>query len=439
MRKTVPLQRLSRAAPIKHPAFAALACAVFLALALVTAAFAAETITRTIVDETAQVRTQKMPTGLSAKTATVIDAESGRALFSLRPDRRRLIASTTKIMTALVAISRTKPEEKLTATAYRAGVGESVLGLKAGEQMSAQDLLRALLLQSANDAADTFAARTASSRGAFVSAMNRRARALGLSDTHYGNPVGLDVPKTYSTAHDLAKLTRAALLVPRFRDTVGKSHATLRTGSKVRKIANRNELVGEYSWVDGVKTGHTLAAGYLLVGAGHKGDARVVSVVTGEPSVAARNNDTLKLLRFGRGFFETKTPVNSHHALTELPVALQDKTARVYPTKTVGLAVTDGQKYTVTLSAPKELEGPIAAGAKVGTATVTRAGKTIATVPVVVRQAIAAPPITAVMLHELERLLPLVALLLIGFMIGVVVWRRRQIRVDASQASGATI
>jgi D-alanyl-D-alanine carboxypeptidase (penicillin-binding protein 5/6) len=425
MRKTVPLKRpfILRAAPAIRLAFAVLACAFFV---LAGIAAAAEMIDRTVVDETAQFRTPKMPTGLDAKSATVIDAGNGRALFSIRPDKQRLIASTTKIMTAVVAISRTRPNEMLTATGYRATPGESILGLKPGERMSAQDLLRALLMQSANDAADTFANGTATSEQAFVSAMNRKARALGLRDTHYGNPVGLDVPRTYSTAHDLAKLTMAAMLIPRFRDTVNKSHATLRTGNTARKIGNRNELVGEFPWVDGVKTGHTTAAGYLLVGAAHKGDGRVISVVTGEPSIAGRNVDTLKLLRFGRGFFRVVKPLNENRALTTLPVALQDKSVSVFPAKSVELAVKDGQKYKVELTAAKELEGPIAAGAKVGTATVTRDSKVMATVPVSIRGAIAAPPITAVMLHELGRLLPLIAILLIALIIGVVFWRRRQ-------------
>ena len=298
--------------------------------------------------------------------------------------------------------------------------------------MSAQDLLRALLMQSANDAADTFAHDTASSEAAFVSAMNRKARALGLKDTHYGNPVGLDVPRTYSTAHDLAKLTMAAMKIPRFRDTVGKSHATLRSGNTVRKIGNRNELVGEFPWVDGVKTGHTTAAGYLLVGAAHKGDGNVISVVTGEPSSTARNVDTLKLLRFGRGFFRVVKPLNPHRALTTIPVALQDKSVSVFPTESIEMAVKNGQQYKVVMTAPNELEGPIASNTDVGTATVTRDGVLIAKVPVAIHAAIAKPPITAVMLHELGRLLPLILILLIGLMIAVVFMRRRKQAAHAS-------
>src|SRR5207342_1958106 len=108
--------------------------------------------------------------------------------------------------------------------------------------------------------------------------------------------------------------------------------------------------VGEFPWVDGVKTGHTTAAGYLLVGAAHKGDGHVISVVTGEPSIAARNNDTLKLLRFGRGFFMVVKPLNPRRALTTIPVALQDKSVSVFPTKNVEMAVKNGQTYTLELT-----------------------------------------------------------------------------------------
>ena len=140
------------------------------------------------------VPTPRTPRGVLAKSGMVLDAQTGRQLWARRVNQRRLIASTTKIMTAIVAISRTRPNEMLTATNYRAGIGESLLGLKPGEQMSAQDLIKGLLLESGNDAADTLAAGTASSRAAFVAAMNARARQYGLTRTRFSNPIGLDGP-----------------------------------------------------------------------------------------------------------------------------------------------------------------------------------------------------------------------------------------------------
>ena len=169
-------------------------------------ASAAENIIRTVDQKTWNVATPSNPKSTNAKTAIVLDAGTGRVLWSKRPNTRRLVASTTKIMTALVAISRTSPTELITATNYRAGLGESLMGLKPGEKVSAQDLIRGLLLESGNDAADTLAAGTASSRAAFVAAMNRRAEQYGLTNTNFANPIGLDSPRNYSTAFDLAKL-----------------------------------------------------------------------------------------------------------------------------------------------------------------------------------------------------------------------------------------
>lgn len=388
----------------------------------------ADNVTRTVSDRTVRFKSPSMPSGTKAQSAVVMDAENGRLLWALRPRERRLIASTTKIMTAMVAISRTRPNQMLTATNYAADPAESLLGLKPGERMTAEDLLKALLLVSANDAADTFAARTATSRSAFVAAMNRRAKAVGANDTLFGNPVGLDVPRTYSTAHDLAKMTRSALSEPRFANIVDKSRATLRSGSTTRRIRNRNKLVGRYSWVDGVKTGRTLAAGYLLVGAASREDAKVISVVTGEPSESARDADTLKLLKFGRAFFRPVEPLRRSRAALELPVALQDIKVSAYPQRSVKFAVRSGDRVRVTAFAPDELEGPLAAGTRVGTATVLRNGKATAQVPLRLREAVPAPPFTAVALHWTGKILPwLLALALIATA-AVLLTRRRKFR-----------
>ena len=129
--------------------------------------------------------------------------------------------------------------------------------------------------------------------------MNRRARALGLRNTHYANPIGLDDPANYSSARDLATLARRLMANPTFAATVDRPRATLRSGDHPRTIRNRNLLIGRYPFVDGVKTGHTIGAHYILVGAAHGHGGKVVSVVLGEPSEGARDADTLALLRWG--------------------------------------------------------------------------------------------------------------------------------------------
>lgn len=402
--------------------------ALFLAAGMFAFSASAENVTRTLSDRTVRFKSPAMPTGTKAKTAVVMDAGTGRMLWAVRPRERRLIASTTKIMTALVAISRTRPDEMLTATSYPAGAGESLLGLQPGERMTAEDLLKGLLLVSGNDAADTLAARTATSRAAFVDAMNRRAKAIGLKDTLFGNPVGLDVPRTYSTAADLAKMTRSALKEPRFANIVDKPRATLRSGSRTRRIKNRNPLVGKYSYVDGVKTGRTIAAGFLLVGAASKEDAQVISVVTGEPSESARDSDTIKLLKFGRAFYRPVQPLRRRSAAVEIPVALQDIRAEAFPQRDIRFAVRSGERVRVSAVVPDELNGPLAAGTRVGTATVYRSGRSVEEVPLRLRTAVPAPPFTAVAINTIWRALPWLALLALIAVGTVLLLRRRRLR-----------
>lgn len=409
-------------------ALVALLCAGAIA-AGAPAANAADTVVRTLDDRTVHVRTPHMPRGVSAKAATVIDAARGRALWSMHAHEQRLIASTTKMMTALVAISRTRPNQVLKATRYHGDAAESVIGLRPGERMTAEDLLRGLLIASANDAADTFAIRLAGSRSAFVAAMNRRARALGLRETRFGNAIGLDTPRTVSSAHDLARLAAAAMREPRFKAIVGRKRATLRSGSVTRRIENTNKLIGRHGYVDGIKTGHTLKAGYLLVASASKADAGVISVVMGEPTEAARERDSIALLRYGRAFFKPVRPLAKRRAVTELPVALQDTTAAVYPRRDVSLALRDGERIALTLAAPEELQGPLAAGSRVGTATVRRNDRVVTEAAVYLREAIPAPPLQAVLLHLLWRMLPWLLLVAIVIMIGVMLLRRRARRV----------
>ena len=167
-----------------------------------------------------------------------------------------------------------------------------------------QDLLEALLLESANDAAAAIAENLSGSREAFVAEMNVRAEELGLENTSYANPIGLDDPANYSTARDLATLTRLLLERPRFARIVDMPVAELESGAISRVIDNRNTLVASTPWVTGVKTGHTTNAGYVLVGSAKgRGGAEVISVVLGEPSEPARDADTLELLTWGLGQF----------------------------------------------------------------------------------------------------------------------------------------
>ena len=421
---------------MRHALIAVSAAFALSALIGSAAALAGDNEVRTVSTQTVRLARPPAPRSISAKTAIVLDAQTGVRLWSRGAARKRLIASTTKMMTALVAISRTTPNEMLTATNYRGGLGESLLGLKPGERMSAQDLIKGLLLESGNDAADTLAAGTASSRAAFVAAMNRRARSMGLLRTRFANPIGLDSPNNYSTASDLAQLARNALKVPRFSNVVARQHATLRSGSTTRRITNRNPLVGKYPWAIGVKTCHTMAAGYLLVGAAEKLDAKVISVVTGEPSEGAREGDSAQLLRYGRAFYRPINALDKSRAVVAIPVQYQDFSAKVYPRRDFAFAARNGERVTVMLDAPKEIEGPRSAGSIVGQAIVMRDGKRLTSVPVALGEAVPAPPTSAVMLAALGRVLPFVLLLVLVALIATFFMRRGNNRAHRPEFVG---
>ena len=234
----------------------------------------------------------KRPDLSGAAAAILVDARDGTVILAKDPGERRQIASTTKLMTALLALERTRPDQVFRAPDYRALPVESKINLRAGERMRVDDLLEALLLESANDAAATIAQGVSGSRPRFVADMNERARALRLADTSYANPIGLDDPLNYSSARDLATLARRLMRDERFAAVVRRPSAVLESGARRRVVRNRNDLIGRVPRVDGVKTGHTRQAGYILVGsAAGAGGARVVSVVLGEPSEAARDRD----------------------------------------------------------------------------------------------------------------------------------------------------
>ncbi|MGI8946020.1 MAG: D-alanyl-D-alanine carboxypeptidase family protein [Thermoleophilaceae bacterium] len=321
---------------------------------------------------------------LQAASAILIDARDGAVILQSGPDRRRAIASTTKLMTALLVLERAKPDAVYTAPVYRALAVESKIDLKPGERMRVDDLLEALLLESANDAAVTIAEGVSGSRAAFVRAMNERAKRIGLAGTSYANPVGLDDSANYSTARDLARLARLLLGNARFAKIVDSPSAVLESGARPRVVDNRNDLIAQYPFVDGVKTGYTRNAGYVLVGAA-RGPLKqqVISVVLGEPSEAARDADTLALLRYGLGRFRRVKALDSGRALATADVAHRDERVELVPARDLRVVARRGVRVVRRVDAPDELAGELPAGARVGRVTVVRGKRTVARVPLV--------------------------------------------------------
>jgi serine-type D-Ala-D-Ala carboxypeptidase (penicillin-binding protein 5/6) len=363
-----------------------------------------------------------------AKAAIVVDGRDGAVMFQKKPDEPRAIASTTKLMTALLTLERARLSDVFTAPAYAAQPAESRINLRKGERMRVEDLLQGLLLESANDAAETLAEGIGGSRAGFVGLMNRRASELGLGHTSYANPIGLDDPDNYSTARELAALAVRLLRNTWFARTVDMPEAVLETGSHRRVVDNRNDLVARYPFVDGVKTGHTIDAGYVLIGAAHRrGGARVVSVVLGEPSEAARDEDTLGLLSWGLGRFRRERLLEPDRVVARPSIKYRDDQASLVPRSPLVLTVRKGERVSRRVSAPDELEGPIEAGEKVGSVTVLLDGKRVRRVALVTADKVPGAGPLRLLFSPLG--VPLTLLLLFSALgAAVVVVRRSRVR-----------
>ena len=365
-----------------------------------------------------------------AKAAIVMETSTGDVLLSRNPSERRQIASTTKLMTVLVALQRTDLDDVFSASEYRASAVESQIGLRLGERMSVRDLLRATLLPSANDAAAAIAVGTMGSTGAFVAEMNRHATALGLRDTHFANPIGLDDPKNYSSARDLAKLAIRLRRYEFFRRTVDLPSATLRSGTRKRTVLNRNALVRRVDAVDGVKTGHTGRAGYILVGSATRDDVTVVSVVLGEPSEHARDADSLALLRYGLSSYDARTVVPQGRVLGRVALRYRDgESVAVIAGGTVKHVLRSGARTSVTVTGlPADVDGPLPRGTRLGTAIVRRGGEVLARLPVVTARPVAEAGLGTRLDDMLSRSQTIVALvLLLACSLPLVLLRRRAI------------
>ena len=366
------------------------------------------------------------PPQIGAPSAVVVDARTGETLFERAAHDERAIASTTKLMTAMIVLARANPDDVFTAPPYSAAAIETKIGLREGEQMTVRDLLRAMMLPSANDAANALAVNIAGSREAFVRLMNARARALGLRETNYSTPIGLDDPDNYSSAYDLAKLAATLLRNRSFARIVDLPQATLRSGSRMRIVVNRNALVRSHPFVSGVKTGHTTRAGYVLVGSAERGGARVVSVVLGEPSEAARDADSLALLEWGLDQFRRVTAVRADRPYARAGVRWRgDDEVDLVAAESVRMTVRRGQEVTPRVKAPDEIEGPLAAGAEVGELEVVQRGRVVRTVPLVTASSVEGAGIVRRGLSALGGPLPALALLAL---LGAAGWLALRVR-----------
>ncbi len=252
---------------------------------------------------------------IEAESAILVDAQSGQVLFEKDADLLLPPASMAKIMTMLLVMEdvdagRIKLTDQVTTSAYASMIGGSQVYLKEGEVFTVEELLKAVAIHSANDAAVALAEHVSGNVEVFVDAMNRRAQQLGMKETYYANPDGLPSeagqPPTLSSARELAIVARELIKHPKILQWSSIQQADFRTEPK-SILYNTNKLVGRYAGLDGLKTGHTEEAGWCLTATAKRGDVRLVSVVMRTASEAERQKQTATLLDYGfRNFTRTE-------------------------------------------------------------------------------------------------------------------------------------
>ena len=331
-----------------------------------------------------------MPAGALAKGPQVearawalIDARSGEVLVSHAGTPHPPIASTTKLMTAYVVLHEMPLDRIVRAVPYHAEYGESLLGLRPGQRISVRR--PALRPDPAQRQRRCLQPRPRCCRHGdpFVAQMNRYAAALGLSDTHYANPVGLDQRGNYSSARDLATLTQHLLADSRLRSGSPRRAApSFAASDPQRRITTINELLGMAPWVTGVKTGHTFGALYVLVGSGRRKGVELISVAwIGAPTDEDRFSDNLDLLEYGFAQYRRRLPIRAGTELADPSIQYAGGELPLRAARSVAVGVRPDQHLTVAVRAPQQVEGPIRRGARTVTATVYVDGLRAAMVP----------------------------------------------------------
>ena len=241
---------------------------------------------------------------VDSRIALIYDRASGKILYEKNGNKQTPMASTTKIMTAIVVLENANLKDVVTIDSKAAGIGGSRLGLKKNDKITVNDLLYGLMLRSGNDAAVALANYVGGSVEGFAQMMNEKAKEMGLTNSHFIVPHGLDNDGHYTTAYELAKMADYALKIDKFKQIVGTQNTTIYINGYAKAINNTNKLLGSVSGVYGVKTGFTNGAGRCLVAACKRDDLDIVTVIIGADTTKQRTADTIKLINYAYNNFE---------------------------------------------------------------------------------------------------------------------------------------
>lgn len=330
-----------------------------------------------------------------AAAAVLMDASSGQVLWAKNANARRPAASVTKLMTMAIVLDavssgRVRWTDLVSASEQAVRTGGAQIWLELGETMSLKDLFYAVAVQSANDAAVALSEYVGGTLPHFLALMNDKARALGMRDTVYTDPNGLDDTTQYSSAYDIALLSRYLVTA---RPEVLKYTSTWEYRLRGNKLwlVNRNKLLNRLAGVDGLKTGFTTQAGYCLSATARRGNTRLIAVVLGDPSGPARFNDASAMLQWGFSNYTTVPVADASRAVAQVPVdGGRVASVPVLPEQSFGVTVPRGREKSVTtkVDLPSMLTAPLAARQKVGEITASVDGRPIAQVPLLAGHAV---------------------------------------------------
>jgi serine-type D-Ala-D-Ala carboxypeptidase (penicillin-binding protein 5/6) len=332
----------------------------------------------------------------AAKSAILIERDTGTVLYEKNSHEKLAPASMTKIMTMLLIMEalekgQIKWDDEVRTSEYAASMGGSQIFLEAGESMTVKEMLTGIAIGSANDASVAMAEHIAGSEEAFVGKMNKRAEEIGLKDTQFQNPTGLPAKDHYSSAHDMSMMAKELLKYNEITKFTGTYESYLREDTENKFwLVNTNKLVRFYDGVDGLKTGFTNEAKYCLTATAKKGNMRVIAVVFGASTPKERNSEVTKMLDYAFNQYQTKPMFKKGDPLSQVKVSKgQESKVQAVTDEPISILSKKGEKLDkveqkVTLS--KDLKAPIKKGDKVGTLVIKNKGKKVLESDLVAKQ-----------------------------------------------------
>ncbi len=333
------------------------------------------------------------PFELEAASVLLMDAGTGTVILEKNADEKRPVASVTKLMTILLVLEalddgKITLEQEVTVSKAAAGMGGSQALLDAGGIYPLSELLKSLIIASANDSAVALAELLMGSEENFAAAMNRRAQELGLNDTHYVNASGLPAEGQYTTARDVAELSREVLKHPTYFEYSGIwMDEIVHKGGRVTQLVNTNRLIRFYEGADGVKTGSTNEAKYCVSATAKRGDERFLAVVLGAPTGAKRFDLAGKLLNYAFENYYTKTFLVKGQVIDkQIPVSgalSRSISASALCDLSVLVKREEEKNWTMEFNLPKCVRAPQHKGEVIGQAIALRCGERVTDIPIV--------------------------------------------------------